>query len=514
MDFMNRAIKSVHRRPIKSLTLLILVFILSTIIVGAISVERAIYHTESNLSNQMRPLITFEMDNTSLTHSDGSIRSAEPITAEIARQIAELPQVRQHHYMIGAHLQTHQLSNYFSDGQQRFDDDFPSQFTLQGGSSEKPIQFFEKVLNLVDGDFFTQESLARTNGYIPIIISREVAQINDLSIGSTIPLTINIFPPQPDQLGIGASINNRQLNPENIFATEIFKLEVIGLFEFPTEVEFESLTFLEQIRTTRIKDGLLNTIFMPNISAQRIQNFQMSNFLMAWENELAETGQTIEEIFGHNFLETSFESVMELYDPREIEAFKELAYHILPDDWIITDLSNAFGAISSSMDSLLEIGHLILLVSIGATTLTLSLSITLYLHDRRNEIGIYSALGEKKIKIVAQTLIETMVNALIGMILALFAGSFISEQISHQMLTNELTSESNANFSIENTTLDRFGFNQEISTEEMIAFFETNLELETTIQFFIIGLTVIASSTIIPIFYIASLNPKKILLKE
>jgi len=516
MDYYNRALKSIQKRPGKSLLLLMLVFILGTIIIGAIAVERAVTNTEANLRNQMRPLISFDMDQASLMNEDGSFASAEPITANIARRISELPQVSQHHYMIGTSIQTHELMDYFSGREHHLSDGFPGQFWIQGGSTETPLQFNEGVLNLVVGDYFSTSSLESTNDISPIIVSQELAEINHLTIGSLIELRLDVFNPQPSQLGVGAWEENWNLNPENIYATALFQLEVIGLFELPVEEETEPLNLVEQAQINRQRQTLLNTIFTTNNTAETIQNFQMSSFVSSMEAALAEIGSTLDDITERDLLETSFTSVMELYNAREIDAFKALAYEILPDYWLITDLSNSFETLTASMDSLLEIGRWTLVSSIGATILILSLLITLSLHDRRHEIGIYSALGEKKAKIITQLFIEMMVIAIIGMCFAVFAGSMISENMSQTMIENQLMANQAGGpfFDSNPSQLSRLGFNQEMTVEDMVETFEMTLNVETVLLFFGTGIVVITLSTIVPIFYITNLKPKRILMES
>ena len=62
MNFLKRATISILRRLSKSIILLLLVFILGTVIAGAISVQGAINNTSANLRRQMRPIVSIELD--------------------------------------------------------------------------------------------------------------------------------------------------------------------------------------------------------------------------------------------------------------------------------------------------------------------------------------------------------------------------------------------------------------------------------------------------------------------
>jgi len=507
MNYLKRAFTSIKRKPSKSLLLFILVFTLGNIIIGAIAVERAVNNTEANLRNRMRPLLSFDPEQR--LGANGVVYSPEPLTAEMIRNITNLPQVSQHHYSFTVWLETTQLLDYFPG--QRIESNFPGQFTLRGGSSEIPLQFNEGVLELVTGDYFSTESFSDTSGIKPIIISQEVATLNNLSVGSIINFELNVLKIQPSRLGIGTWDENWHLNPENIYASELFQLKVIGVFDI-VEREGHDLTL------SRERQNFLNIIFTTAHATETINYFQSTNYWRAWEEGLAEIGTTFYDFFGRDLpadSETAFLGVVELYDASQIEDFKIATNQFLPDGWLITDLSNSFAAITSSMDTLQEIGRWTLLISVGATILILSLLITLYLHDRRNEIGVYAALGEKKIKIVSQILIEITVVTIIGMSLAVFTGSLLSENMSRFMIQNQLRAEqSGTNFNFSNSMLDRLGFSQEMSVDSMLESFEMSLNLETVGLFFGTGIIVVALSTMIPVIYVVSLNPKKILLKS
>jgi len=62
MNFLKRATTSIFRQLVKTIILLLLVFLLSTVTSGAISATTAIRNTESHLRHQMRPIVAFEID--------------------------------------------------------------------------------------------------------------------------------------------------------------------------------------------------------------------------------------------------------------------------------------------------------------------------------------------------------------------------------------------------------------------------------------------------------------------
>lgn len=62
MNFFKRALTSLIKQVGKTVILFLLVFILATAIVGAISVRDAINNTDTNLRHNMRPIVTIHHD--------------------------------------------------------------------------------------------------------------------------------------------------------------------------------------------------------------------------------------------------------------------------------------------------------------------------------------------------------------------------------------------------------------------------------------------------------------------
>jgi len=517
MNFYKRAIASMKRRPGKSMILLILVFLLGTMITGAIAVENAITNTDTHLRNSMRPIVSFEASRDALIDEEINVES---LTAEIVRQIAALPQVARHNYSVGTFIGTQQLNDYSVDSIAGVEG-LLNYFTFQGTSTEELFEMQEGVIERVSGrDQFTSEEVTNTTDTHPIIISQELAQLNNLSVGSIVDLDFGVMRMQPSQLGLGGGWDdNFNHNSENIFATENFRFEVIGIFNIVVDEELDqnSSKYMDaQFRALFLN----NTIFTPNHVSEQLVNFNETAMYEAAREALEGSGMTVEDVFGADFgaeTETQVESVMELLDPSYLEEFRSAAEEILPEHWYVTDLSNSFADVASSMETMQSIASWILWVSLGATLLILSLLITLFLRDRRYEMGVYLALGERKTKVISQILLEVVATAFIGITLAVFTGSIISDSISQSMLRDNLIAQQESDDNmikgfLEGSNLERMGFSNDMTTDEMLEAFEITLDGHTVGLFYAIGLGAVILSTVIPVIYIVTLNPKKVLM--
>jgi len=515
MNFLNRATKSIKRQFGKNIILLILIFILGSIIAGAMLVEGTIGATKANLRRRMPSIVSIGVDEERVIEE--YLSSGEPpefgmITADFVREIGKLPYVRDFSYSISVSLESFDLRSYppHSEGQINF-------FDLTGVSSSNLPHIKEELIEVVEGRMLTDDeiNIPSDNDIVPVFISCSIAEVNALEVGSVFTLSSKIVDlnQYSDWL---AGIRG------NLFAQGDFQFEIVGLFDTvvdrEAEMEATPVSSVERTITISRHMDILNQIYVPNYSVEEIIRFQNSAF-----NEMDNENRLVSFPVSSLFI---------LEDPLYIENFRMAVEPLLPDYIGIADFSQAFDEISGSMETFHQIADWILFLAVGATLLILSLLITLFLRDRRHEIGIYLALGEKKARIIFQILIEVVIIASIGITLAVFAGNTALTSVSQAMLRNELVELNNTHsatgrsiqisesgevsgirFMIPDTnSLIGRGFSFEMTPDELVEQFEISLSTEIIFLIYSVGLAVVIVSTLISIVYIVRLNPKNVLM--
>jgi putative ABC transport system permease protein len=209
-----------------------------------------------------------------------------------------------------------------------------------------------------------------------------------------------------------------------------------------------------------------------------------------------------------------------LKEPKDLEIFKIEMSQYLPENYKFTDNSSSYESISAPMENMSWIASIVLYVSLGATLVILSLLITLFLRDRKHEIGIYLSLGEKKKNVIMQIVMEVLCVSFIAITLSVFSGNLIAGLMSEQMLENQIIAEKNANnqSGISNlimrapSRLDMLGYTSNYTAEELMDAYSVKLGFRIIILFYLVGLGSILLSTLVPIIYVIRLNPKKIMM--
>ena len=518
MTLFKRAIKSIIRRPVKTVVLLLIIILLGSVTSGAISIQTAINNTIHNLRRNMPPVVMV-VPNWSAIHTwheepDGSgwleEEDVDPerltITAQHLRDLSTLPQVRDFEFAVITRLtNTDLIDQQFSIGATAVGGaDWV--YSAHGTASPDIFYFTEGVLEIVAGRLPTVEELGGSENVNPIVIPLTVAEVNDLNVGDTLEMfaTVSSLIPMDDFYILG----RESYTEEHAFARKGYEFEIVGIFDM-VDREANAGT----VHNLELQRQLLQTMFLSADIAEEVDRFIYDQAVLQIEAGLfSNTGVDPNQEF------VRFEkNTFILHDPLYVEDFREEASLILPDLVIVEDLSNNFASMEVTMDTLQELVDHALIFSLVATILILCLLITLFLHDRRNEIGIYLALGEKRAKIMLQILSEVVLTAFIGIIIALFIGNIISQEISHELVRTELAQNtSTVNFMDWrgfDSVLSGRGFGNLMTSEEMLEAFDTTLTTRTTALFIGIAISTTVIATGISLTYILKMNPKKILVQ-
>ena len=510
---------SMKRRLGKTIILLLLVFILGNIISGAIAVQQAVTNTETNLKQNLPAVATLEMDYESYwAHQDatGEWAPAENLSSALIEQVAALPYVQDYDYSV-------MYTTFYSHDIERWNHPDPefehiiweptkevdglTQFDVKGIHNPEVLDINAGLIELTNGRTFTEQEINNFNQVNSFaIISQALADLNNLTVGSTFVLDNTIYDEFDESTW---NLPPEELySVDNILATESYELEVIGIFQ-----PLASSRSGDEWQDAEQEIQLANRIYVPNALAETHTSFRVAaieelGLYDDWEYTDEELESAKKPVYSSIFL---------LSDPLDLEVFAQEANESLPEFWMVSDLSNTFSDIASSMETLQWLASLILWISIVATLLILSLLITLFLRDRKHEIGIYLALGEQKIKVIAQIILEVVATGFVAITLSLFSGSLLARGISENMLRNDLIAQQgnswdNGIYYGDGSDQLRYYAPEELTPEEMLENYEIALNGTTIILFYSIGTGALLLSTVVPIAYVMRLNPKKILM--
>lgn len=160
---------------------------------------------------------------------------------------------------------------------------------------------------------------------------------------------------------------------------------------------------------------------------------------------------------------------------------------------------------------------IVYMVSITGTII-LGLIIMLTIKERRKELGILLAIGEKKGKLIGQLLVEVLCIAVLAFSLSIFTGGAVSQKMGDSLLQKEITaSEEQENNPGEQgkavmiTSAMDGDLGKDVDPIDNIDVSVTSQDILNLGGF---GLLIAILATLLPALSILRLNPKEILLKD
>lgn len=201
-----------------------------------------------------------------------------------------------------------------------------------------------------------------------------------------------------------------------------------------------------------------------------------------------------------------------LKDPLDVEAFIEEYKELLPSEYTVLDAGNSeYDKLTKPLDLMNTISNMfIIIVFVAGAAITVAL-VSIFVRDRKFEIGLLLASGESKAKIVSQFVIEITIVAIIAFGASLLLSYESSEQVSNWIVENQLIEDesSDSDFGM----IMSFEESQvgEVTMDKIAQDFDVTISSDLVLKLFVISLMVIFIASLIPLFVIMSFKPREAL---
>ena len=524
MKLLRRVKISITRQYGKTVILLLMTIILGAVLSAAISANHAVSNTHINLRRSLPPIVGFSTDaaeiaNYIIVEDDMVVYHPEvlAITLAMMQEIQALPYVSHYYHTSFTRFYGPDISHYIppnasdlANSWQCHWEDFGrgdqhcfslnNIFIFLSTSADAPIEMQTGQVTLIAGRDFTNYQNYVTDGFFPVMVSTEFAQQNNFDVGSTFTMRDD----RQQEFWWGWY----EYDPTR---SNHYQFEIIGLFNVtpqnyvPNNRDYQrDAAQLLRVAINRIYTPSSTIAFVNNRRNEIIYELATAEVRELWREEWSESPR--------------FDGFVVLNDPLYLDDFRIAVAEILPQFWQVDDLNNAFADFASSMTVVDDLFDTVLWVAVGATLIVLVMLIMLFLSDRRTEIGIYLALGEKRSKISLQIMTELLVVAVVGITIALGIGNVIADNISRDLVINELARIDDERVNLREfinfweVSLDNFRFTQRLAPSEAIEMFDTSLSVSTVLVFYGVGLGITTVATGVSVLWVAKANPKKILM--
>ena len=483
------------RNPKRFLGFFIITFGMGILVSVAIIAQQGIQLVELNVKQQVPPFILINLDyNLSASFNERNELTHYEVNSFLEQSL--LPYLLNSPYPHTIHrtnsnvLVFFDIEDYLPLENPENSFPFPSLRTIGSSRAVPPIFQSGQARLLGNGRLFTEEEILGTwkGDSIPALISRPVAELNNLTIGS--------------QFNQWHLYNNPELNvysnwspaERELLSTLTAKYEVIGIYEVDYELFISQSS--AQFSNTAFA---LNSVIVP---LPHILNF---------ENQLFEV---FEKIWGGERLPIPPNPVAMLVvldNPLDLEGFIDSLQTVLPEGFRIQDLLGLYKIPLRAISNVSLIFEQSLFALIALILLSVGIFVTFNLSERRHEFGILIALGERKIKIVLQVCLEVLLSSLLAFTAALFIGNLFADTITSQLLYFQL-----ADHDLE-AALFNLGLSLPLNIglpvrDVDIELADIRLRFQAIVNFYAIGLSAVLAATLLSLFHTFKQNMKKLLL--
>lgn len=477
MNHFKRAWLSVSRRKGKSIILLTVVFILGNLIAGTFAIKEASYRVEDNLKKKLGFNATIAVDYDAIYENFDFASNTEPdipkITKDLIEKVGALPQVSFYDFSKSHQIDTFSIKavKYSEDEQ----DEQASQFSLHGVEYLGLIDSKVGRIEMTSGSAFSQEDLSKQ--IIPIVISDNLLSDNNFRIDEIIDVTSLL-----SQLSVDERASETlKLN---------YQVQIVGTFK--------PITFGKNNDENYSVNAMLNRIYMPNKFVEKIleQEIEIAN----------EKGIDVtDNYFYQEALNKSYQdSVFVTESEKDLDSFVSSASELVGENLEIKTSQQAFAMIAAPIAILANFADVTLKGSALTTVIMLSLVLILFLRDRKHEMGIYLALGDKQWKVLSQVTLEVLVITLLGLTLSFGSGLMLANKASSILIYD--TDDQGVLIDTDSS------FIPAVNMTEVQEDYAIKLTPSYIVSIYGLGTIVAISASVLPMFYVTRMKPKKILM--
>lgn len=477
------ALLSIKKSFGKTILLLVLMCVIANLVIAGLSIKSATTKSMDQVRTSLGSDVTlsYNMQSMMKNRDKGAAmdEAVSSITLTMADQLKSLDYVKSYNYTLNVGVTSEdidpvamnasdtstktsdnrQMSGGNSDNQPRMLDE--NDFTVVGHTTMAYLSdFTEKNYVLKSGRLLTEADVKTTN----CVIESNLASDNDLSVGDTFDVTAT------------------NSDEEEISVT----LTIVGIYEIETTSQIGGMMSNRQNPINQIYTGLS--------TAQKLND------------------STTDITSATYYLD----------DPEHIDAFKELAKGSTDIDFETYTLDANDGVYQksiSSLENMEQFATIFLWVVVGAGSAILCLILILTMRSRFYEFGVLLSLGQAKIKIILQQLIEVLLIAIIAFTLSLGTGKMVSNVVS-SMLESTQSNQNQMTMEIPNEDQDTKENKKSTNLFDKAMQSPVNTELDvsltssTIIQLVQITGLICLVSVALPSIYILRLSPREILVKK
>lgn len=528
MKKLERFFLSIIRRPVKTIILVLVVFVAGNVITGSFIIYHATRKVSDKIHEQIRPAVTIQKPLFSSKASDSEIEEYGYRYIDALLEIAQFDEAAYADFgMVSGWTTVDKIKNMsisianldttYDKNLFRFDNIY-NQARVVGVYHPNSYYFMNNDLEIIEGRLFTEEEIREGKAVVILpqsarksypredseLYRQEKFELNEkiefvFRIYDSDPINfIELFPDEKQDM-YGEFTQEeidmfQKKNEQSILYEEVVEAEIIGFYtrDFRKQKDFE----------------IINNVYMP-------LNFYMNQNKKHNEKVAEYIGKGLVDPYNkagcpdnyNVLLEFSLFTYFELYDSSEIESFVSKTRTVLDQYQIASNIkvnNDLYMKVAGPLSTVNDLSKLIVVGAVIVVFIILSCLSLVFMKDRKKEIGILLSLGEHKRKVIMQMMAEILLVGLLGI-----AGSMLTAREFGKSIADSIIS---MNKETETLSEDEKKMINGMTPIGVMNEYEEYLDSTNILTASSISVIILLASSGCIIIVIARMNPKDILL--
>lgn len=403
--------KSLIRRPAKTVMLFIILFVVFNLIFTGFIIQKSVQKSKEYIRSQIGSVVEYKMDYTSLMSAMSAPGTTTTMTRppalslSVAEKMAENPYVTGYYITDSANADSSTITAASTSSNGDTFQRNSSSFSLSGTNTTDNLDFVLGNVTLKSGKTLSEDDVNNVSNVA--IISEDLATTNSLAVGDTIKLTKATQNMPGSEGGTGKTGTTTTTATTSSTAVDF---TVIGIY------------------TAKSTDFDVNTIFTSNAAVDSFNGTTTSD----------ETEGSIV------FLLDSADHVDSFIT--ECTPYLTSEYHVLSSD------DSEYESLTKPLDLISLITSILIGVVFVAGALIILALVTIFVRDRKFEIGLLLSSGEGRMKIISQFMFEILAIAIVSFCVSIATSNLTSGFVSNWIVDNQLLSSTSLIGSTSTTT--------------------------------------------------------------
>ncbi|MCX2811720.1 ABC transporter permease [Bacillus sp. ChL18] len=474
MNFIKRAFWSMKEKKGKTFLQLVVFSVICIFVLSGLTIQSAAKKSSELARQQLGGSVTLQADRQkqmAQQQKDGEKRTFEstPISVSDAKKLTSLQHVKNYNFLTTVSANAESFDAIKSSGESASS----GTGRFQGGGRQMISAdiSIEGVLSTALLDDFTGGSSKITDGRA---ITKTDADAKVAVINETLA--------DQNKLKVGGSITVSSAADDSVKT----KLKIVGIYKTTSsgDDQAQHFSFLNPD----------NKIYTPYTAAAALKGSDYKNKISS--------------------------AVYYMDDAKYIDSFVAAAKKTSIDDktYTLTTNDQVYQQMAGPIENVASFSkNVVYLVSIAGAVI-LGLIVMMSIRERKYEMGVLMAIGEKRWKLIGQFLTEILVVAVIAIGIASVTGSLVANQLGNQLLSQQVSSadDSKQTSGWGGGEMPRGGglFGQHSSGADVISTMQVNVSLNDLLILGGIGVAIAVIATLLPSVSVMRLHPKTILTKQ